>query len=114
MASVRSWELSNLTTRVPVSLDLLEDDLRGVDGTVFGEVRLHGHAVEHFSKTRRGASEVRDLPRAQIDGNRSDLAGLVPGAVLVRDGDDALGAVGFNERLNAAPEKVEVLGHEIE
>src|SRR5215467_13464933 len=85
--------------------NLLEHDLLWIPVLEVREVRLDGHAVEHFAEACGGFAEVGDLPFAQIDGERTDLARLVPRTVLMRDRDDARGAVRFDERFDAPAEE---------
>src|SRR2546426_10768541 len=94
--------------------DCLEHDALGGAAGAMREVGLDRDAREHLAQSLGGFPEILDLAVAQIDLEGADLSLAVPGAVLVGDGDDAVRPVVRDERLEAAPEEVEVLGNEIE
>src|SRR5437764_11099088 len=95
------------------SRDRLEYDARRRGAIQSGEVRLDGDGWKHLAQQPCRLPEVRDLALPQIGLEGADLAGTVPRAVLVSHGDDAARPVIGGERLEAAPEEIEVLGNPI-
>src|SRR4030095_3504002 len=65
------------------------------------------------AQQRRPAPQIGNLARFEIDRRRPGQPGAVPRAILVRDRDDALGAVRLTDACDPATEKIENLWHAI-
>ena len=97
-----------------IHLHGLEQDSLRIGSAETSEVNLNNHPRKHFAQDLGSPPQIQDLLFPQIESETSDLKGLVPGTILVGDGNDPGGSVRLYESFEPSTEKIEILWYEIE